>query len=110
MVNTGTITTGGTENGVDVAVAGVGAGTLNGVNISAITGGAGTENAINIGAGWDADIATASGNLTLQPAGTGTTANVQIGAGGSGSTTPDLLVLDAKSTAGDPTGTNGAMY
>lgn len=58
----------------------------------------------------NASITNASGNLTLQPAGSGTTANVQIGAGGAGSTTPDLLVLDGKSNAGDPTATKGAMY
>ncbi|MFZ5845070.1 MAG: hypothetical protein ACOY0S_01230 [Patescibacteria group bacterium] len=55
-------------------------------------------------------IQTTSGDITLQPAGTGTTANVQIGAGGAGSTTPDLLGLDVKSTTGDPTGFEGAMY
>ena len=55
-------------------------------------------------------ISTGSGNLTLQPAGAGTMANVQIGVGGAGSTTPDMLVLDVKSTAGDPSGTAGAMY
>jgi hypothetical protein len=56
-------------------------------------------------------IQTTSGNITLQPAGTGTTANVQIGAGGVGATTPDLLVLDVKSDAeGALAGTNGAMY
>jgi hypothetical protein len=32
------------------------------------------------------------------------------GAGGSGSTTPALLLLDDKSSAGDPTEVNGAMY
>lgn len=35
--------------------------------------------------------------------------NVTIG-DGSSSTTPNLLVLDVKSNAGDPSGTNGAMY
>jgi len=54
---------------------------------------------------------TAVGNLNLQVAGTGTTANVQVGAGGGGSPTPDLLVLDIKSDAeGVFAGTNGAMY
>jgi hypothetical protein len=54
---------------------------------------------------------TSSGNLTLQAAGTGTTANIQIGAGGAGSTTPDLFALDVKSTTGDPaSGADGAMY
>lgn len=55
-------------------------------------------------------ITSTTGNLTLQPAGTTTTANVQIGAGGLGSSTPDLLVIDAKDLTGDPTGTNGALY
>lgn len=54
---------------------------------------------------------TTSGNISFQVAGTGTTANVQVGAGGAGSTTPDLLVLDIKSDAeGALAGTNGAMY
>jgi len=53
---------------------------------------------------------TAAGDLKLQAAGTGTTAAIQIGAGGVGSTTPDLLIVDVKSDAGDPAGTNGAMY
>jgi hypothetical protein len=52
----------------------------------------------------------ASGIIKFQPLGAGATGDVQIGEGGSGSTTPDLLKLDAKSDAGDPTGTNGAMY
>jgi hypothetical protein len=56
------------------------------------------------------NIDSGSGNINLRPGGSGTTANVQIGAGGAGSTTPDLLVLDRKSDAGDPAGTNGAMY
>lgn len=56
-------------------------------------------------------IQTTAGNITIQPAGTSTTANVQVGAGGAGSTTPDLLVLDIKSDAeGALAGTNGAMY
>ena len=66
--------------------------------------------AVTISGGAASSFATTAGAITLQPAGTGTTANVQIGAGGGGSTTPDLFVVDAKSTAGDPTGTNGAMY
>lgn len=66
--------------------------------------------AFTLQGGAASTVATTSGNITLQAAGTGTTANIQIGAGGAGSTTPDLFVLDAKSNAGDPTGTNGAMY
>jgi hypothetical protein len=53
---------------------------------------------------------TNTGNIFLQPKGSAATGLVQIGAGGAGSATPDLLVLDNKNTAGDPTGTNGAMY
>lgn len=53
---------------------------------------------------------TTAGDISLQPGGSGTTANVQIGAGGAGSTTPDLFGLDVKSTTGDPTGFEGAMY
>jgi len=51
-----------------------------------------------------------AGAIVLQPLGSGATGDVQIGAGGTGSTTPDLLKLDVKSTALDPTGANGAMY
>lgn len=58
----------------------------------------------------NASITNASGNLSLQPAGNSTTASVQVGAGGSGSSSPDMLALDVKSTAGDPTGFEGAMY
>ena len=54
---------------------------------------------------------TTSGNLSFQVAGTGTIATVQIGAGGSGSTTPDYFGLDVKSDTGDPAGGfEGAMY
>ncbi len=54
---------------------------------------------------------TTSGNLSFQVAGTGTTAVVQIGAGGSGNTTPDYLALDVKSDAGDPAGgAEGYIY
>ncbi len=56
------------------------------------------------------NLRSGTGNIGLQVAGTGTTGNVQIGAGGGGSATPDRLVLDIKSTSGDPIGTNGAMY
>ena len=50
---------------------------------------------------------TSTGNLNLEVAGTGATANVQIGAGVA-SATPDLLVLDLGSA--EPAGTNGALY
>ncbi len=45
-----------TQNGMNVAAAGVALGTLNGVNIGQITGGNGTETGINIGQGWDTAI------------------------------------------------------
>lgn len=64
---------------------------------------------LTVGAG--ATITNASGNLIFQPAGSGIIANVQIGAGGAGSTTPDFFGLDVKSTTGDPAGGfEGAMY
>ena len=54
---------------------------------------------------------TTSGNLSFQVAGTGTIATVQIGAGGSGSSTPDYFGLDVKSDTGDPAGGfEGAIY
>jgi len=54
---------------------------------------------------------TSAGSITLQAAGTGTISTVQIGAGGSGSTTPDFLGLDVKSDTGDPAGGfEGAIY
>ncbi|MFH1112052.1 MAG: hypothetical protein V1712_03205, partial [Patescibacteria group bacterium] len=55
-------------------------------------------------------INTTAGDLSLQPRGVSSAGIVQIGAGGTGSTTPDLLTLDVKSDAGDPTGVDGAMY
>ncbi|MFS8130755.1 MAG: hypothetical protein ACMG57_02130 [Candidatus Dojkabacteria bacterium] len=55
-------------------------------------------------------IQSGSGNINFQASGAGTTGSIQIGAGGAGSGTPDLLKLDVKNTAGDPTGANGAMY
>jgi len=56
-------------------------------------------------------ITSGSGNIILN-AGGASAANVQVGVGngGAGSTTPDLLVLDDKSSTGDPTAVNGAMY
>ncbi|KKT46417.1 MAG: hypothetical protein UW37_C0024G0007 [Candidatus Gottesmanbacteria bacterium GW2011_GWA2_44_17] len=57
-------------------------------------------------------------DLTLKTYGTGSiildagsAAEVQIGAGGAGSATPDYFALDVKSTTGDPgTGAEGYMY
>ncbi len=56
-------------------------------------------------------IQTSAGSITLQAAGTGTISVVQIGAGGSGSSTPDFFGLDVMSDATDPAGGfEGAMY
>ncbi|MFZ1721600.1 MAG: hypothetical protein WAU07_03790 [Microgenomates group bacterium] len=54
---------------------------------------------------------TTSGAISFQAAGTGTISTIQIGAGGSGSTTPDYFALDVKSDTGDPAGgAEGYMY
>lgn len=50
-----------------------------------------------------------SGYLTIESNGSAT-GRLQLGAGGAGTATPDLLGLDVKSTSGDPSGFNGAMY
>ncbi len=69
--------------------------------------------ALTFTAGATSTWGTTAGDLKLQIAGTSTTGSLQIGAGGTGSATPDLVVLDTKSAAsgsGDPTGTKGATY
>jgi len=72
-----------------------------------ITSGAG----LTLTGGAASSINTTAGAITLQPAGSGTTSTVQIGVGGAGSGTPDLLALDVKSTTGDPVaGAEGQMY
>jgi hypothetical protein len=52
-----------------------------------------------------------SGGINLK-ANNGSTGDVQIGTGGTGTATPDLFKLDVRDagTAGDPTGADGAMY
>jgi hypothetical protein len=55
------------------------------------------------------NITTTGSGLTLS-ANALSTGTIQIGGGGAGSTTPDILTLDIKSDAGDPAGTNGSMY
>jgi hypothetical protein len=56
-------------------------------------------------------IQTSAGEIIVQAAGTGTISRLQIGAGGSGSSTPDYLGLDVKSDTGDPAGgAEGYMY
>ncbi len=66
--------------------------------------------ALTLNGGATSGFSTTAGDIALRPAGTTTTAYVKIGDGGAGSATPDLLALDVKSDAGDPAGTNGAMY
>ncbi|NTW75720.1 MAG: hypothetical protein HGB34_02350 [Candidatus Moranbacteria bacterium] len=105
--------------------ASTGAVTLSSVSAAALTIDSDTTGALNIGTGASAkaitigngtgttsiNVNSGTGGITLQAAGTGTTGNIQIGAGGSGSTTFDYLLLDVKSTSSDPgTGTEGAMY
>lgn len=67
--------------------------------------------AVTIVGGAASTFSTTAGSITFQPAGSATIANVQIGAGGAGSATPDYLALDVKSTTGDPAGgAEGYMY
>jgi len=88
-ISTGTVTIGSANAGAIQIISGAGL---------TLTGGAASN------------INTTASDLTFQPAGSGTTANVQIGAGQPGSTTPDVFSLDVKSTTGDPAGADGAMY
>ena len=80
-VTTGTLTTGGTQQGINIIGQGVSVGTLNGINFANITGNSGTENAINVGTGYDNilnsatfDI-TGAGFTTINPSNTVTTGN-----------------------------------
>ena len=59
-ITTGSITTGGTQNALNIVATGVGAGTLRGLNIGNITAGAGTETALQIGTGWDYGVYSAT--------------------------------------------------
>lgn len=108
----GTITTSGSNPVAFTLASGnfdvTGAGSVNMTPTSAsqfTSGGA-----LTLTAGAASTWGTSTGNLNLQAGGTGATANVQIGLGGAGSTTPDIFALDVKSDAGDPVGFNGAMY
>ncbi len=92
------VTTGGALTGVS-SLAFAGAGTVSSAASSALTFDSGTT--LNLQSG--------TGNINMQAAGTGATGHVQVGTG-SGSATPDLLVMDVKNTSGDPTGTSGAVY
>ncbi len=87
-INTGTMTTGGTQYGLNIASNGTSVGTLTGVNIGNTTGSGGTQNAVAIGSGWNngiyfsgtgtkIDFASTSGNTFLWqiPASAGACAN-----------------------------------
>ena len=63
----------------------------------------------NISGSTGLNLTSGSGNITLNPLGSGATGNVIIGSG-TASGSSDLLVLDTKNTAGDPTGLAGATY
>jgi hypothetical protein len=78
LVTTGSITTAGTEHGINISASGVGAGSLNGLNISSITGGAGTEYAVNIGTGWDAGINLQNTTATIRLGATDNTAALSV--------------------------------
>lgn len=83
----------------------------------------GTTTALNIGTGANAktitignvtgatavNINSGSGGINLS-ANNSSTGTVQIGTGGSGTNTPDILALDVKNNTGNPAGFEGAMY
>lgn len=116
---TGTTTLSTLTSATGVAI-GINSGTTGAINI----GDDGSAETISIGTGAAAKTVvfgstnttststfqSGTGGITLAVAGTATTGTVQVGAGGAGSTTPDLLGLDVKSDAGDPAGTEGKMY
>lgn len=90
-----------------------------GTSAGTVTIGSGNSGAINVISGSALTLTggaastwgTTVGTLTLQAASAAITDYIQIGVGGAGSASPDLLALDVKSTTGDPaTGTDGAMY
>jgi hypothetical protein len=103
---------------------GAGAVTVSSASATGLTIDSGTTGNIDIGTGANAktisignvtgttavNISSGTAGIKLQVAGTGTTGTVQIGEGGTGSTTPDLFGFDVKSNTGDPTGYEGAMY
>lgn len=116
---TGTTTLSTLTSGTGVALS-INSGTTGAINM----GDDGSAESISIGTGAAAKtvvfgstnttststLQSGTGGITLAVAGTGTTGTVQIGAGGAGSSTPDLLGLDVKSDAGDPAGAEGKMY
>jgi hypothetical protein len=106
------------------AYTGSGTVTLSSGSASGLTIDSGTTGAIDIGTGANAktitvgnstgatavNINAGTGGINFEAAGTGTTDSIQVGAGGAGSETPDLLGLDVKSNTGNPAGFEGAMY
>jgi hypothetical protein len=116
---TGTTTLSTLTSAAGVAI-GINSGTTGAINI----GDDGSDETISIGTGAAAKTVvfgstnttststfqSGSGGITLAVAGAATTGTVQVGAGGTGSTTPDLFALDVKSDAGDPAGAEGKMY
>lgn len=137
ILNSDSITTdtGGVTIANSQSYSGSGEVTLSSAIASALTINSGTTGTINIGNDSSAEIInigtgeanktlvigslnsasgvtiqSGTGNIALQPAGSGATGIVQIGAGSGTNTAPDLLSLDTKSDAGDPAGTAGDMY
>ena len=116
--STGTTTiqsgSGGILIGGGSSTAAINLGTGTGVQtISLGTGGTGAKT-VTLGSTASTGATTiqsGTGNIILQSSGTGTIGRIQVGAGGAGSTTPDFLALDVKSTTGDPAGgAEGYMY
>ena len=128
-----TLSSGNVSIAASQSYTGAGAVTLSSGTATALTIDSGTTGAINLGTDASAEsinlgtgvaaktlvlgstnttstttLQSGSGNINLQASGT-STGNVQVGTG-AGTSTPDLLVLDNKNTAGDPTGVTGGMY
>ncbi len=97
---TGTITTDGTQYGINVVGQGVSAGNLQALRINNITAGAGTETAISIQSGWDNDIVFDDTTVALTL--TGSDAQIDFTDG-----TNTLFTIDDTGTVGniDLTGT-----
>ena len=87
----GSITTSGTQAGLYMNAAGVGAGTLYGIFVGGITGGAGAEVAFTAGDGWDTGISI--GDDITEIAFTSTTPTISIAGGGTLSITDGTNTL-----------------
>ncbi len=99
----------GTRTGGSIIIdAGAGTSANGSINIGTINSSDVTIGSIT---GGGASVLQATSLVTLEAGGSGATGRIQVGAGGSGSATPDYLALDVKSTTGDPTGgAEGYMY